>query len=227
MEKGKTYILLKNTHRFDLPAEFQHDDVRLSENLVEHFLREFTQENNVVFDPFAGYGTTLLVAEAMGRVPYGIEFDERRVQCTRSKLKHPENLIHGDSRNLASYDLPTFDFSITSPPYMGKCDKENPLTAYTTEGSGYAAYLRDIRNIYAQMKQVMKPDARVVIEVANLKLWDGLTTLAWDIAETVSQVLHFEGEVVVGWDTYGFGYDHSYCLVFSKPKRNDRKAVTF
>jgi len=210
MEKGKTYILLRNTHRFDLPAEFQHDDVRLSENLVEHFLREFTQENNVVFDPFAGYGTTLLVAEAMGRVPYGIEFDERRVQYTRSKLKHPENLIHGDSRQLASYDLPVFDFSITSPPYMGKCDKENPLTAYTTEGSGYAAYLCDIRNIYEQMKQMIKPDARVVIEVANLKLctlkvkwlWAGTrmdldTTIAtaWFFQSpsgTIGRRLHFD-----------------------------------
>lgn len=65
--------------------------------------------------------------------------------------------------------------------------------------------------------QMMKPNAHAVIEVANLKLWDGLTTLAWDIAKTVSQVLRFEGEFVVGWDTYGFGYDHSYCLVFAKP----------
>jgi DNA modification methylase len=213
----KTYMLLKKAHRFALPPEFQHYDVRYPESLVERFLREFTQAGDVVFDPFAGYGTTLLVAEEMGRVPLGIESDERRARYVRSRLRHPESLIHGDSRQLASYNLAAFDFSITSPPYMSQHDPENPLTACTAGGSGYAAYLQDLRNIYEQMGQIMKPGARAVIEVSNLKLWDGLTTLAWDVARAVSQVLHFEGEVIVGWDSYGYGYDHSYCLVFARP----------
>ncbi len=211
----KTFVQFKNTHKSELPDEFQHDDVRYSESLVRYFLQEFTQEGDVVFDPFAGYGTTLLVAEEMGRVPFGIEFDSRRVEYAQSRLEHPENLIHGDSRQLSSYDLPPFDFSITSPPYMGKRDRENPLTAYTSAGDGYAAYLQGIQNIYAQMKELMRPNARVVVEAANLKRWDGPTTLAWDIAEAVSQVLWFEGEIVIGWDRYGYGYDHSYGLVFA------------
>jgi SAM-dependent methyltransferase len=81
--------------------------------------------------------------------------------------------------------------------------------------------LQDIQNIYAQMKDLMKPGARVVIEAVNLKLWDGLTTLAWDVAKAVSQVLWFEGEIVIGWDRYGYGYDHSYCLVFTNPQGMD------
>ena len=217
----KTYALFKNTHRLELPAEFQHDDVRYSESLVRYLLEEFTQKGDVVFDPFAGYGTTLLVAEEMGRIPFGIEFDPQRAEYARSQLVHPENLIHGDSRQLLSYDLPPFDFSLTSPPYMGQRDRENPLTAYTTPSHGYPAYLQDIQNIYAQMKDLMKPGARVVIEAANLKLWDGLTTLAWDVAQAVSQVLWLEGEIVIGWDRYGYGYDHSYCLVFTNPQGMD------
>ena len=63
----------------------------------------------------------------------------------------------------------------------------------------------------------MKPHARVVIEVSNLKGSEGVTTLAWDVARAVSKVLHFEGEIVVAWDHYGYGYDHSYCLLFTKP----------
>jgi hypothetical protein len=27
--------------------------------------------------------------------------------------------------------------------------------------------------------------------------------------------MQFEGEVVVAWDRNTYGYDHSYCLVFS------------
>ena len=39
---------------------------------------------------------------------------------------------------------------------------------------------------------------------------------AWDMAEAVSQVLKFEGEIVVCWDEYGSGYEHSYCLLFTR-----------
>lgn len=212
----RTCIELENRNRFELPVEFQDDDVRYSESIVEYFLRKVTRENDVVFDPFAGFGTTLLVAEAMGRMPLGIEYDEERVKYIQSKLKQPDRIIHGDSRQLLSYDLPAFDFSITSPPYTSRHEIEDPFTAYTTNGDGYTSYLKDIRSIYEQMGQVMAFDARVVIEVANIKYGDSVTTLAWDIAKEISKVLHFEGEVVVSWDSYGYGYDHSYCLVFSK-----------
>ncbi len=58
----------------------------------------------------------------------------------------------------------------------------------------------------------------VVIEVANLKGPLGVTTLAWDIAAVVGQVLTFEGEIVIAWELgYGYGYDHSYCLIFRNP----------
>jgi len=212
----KTFVLLKQKRVFELPTGSDDAGVQSSRDLVQHFLREFTEEGDVVFDPFAGYGTTLLVAEEMGRAAYGIEFDRQRVEYVRALLKHPENLIHGDARRLTTYDLPPFDFSFTSPPYMGEHDRENPFTNYTSEGD-YSAYLQDLRSICYQMGQTMKAGARVVLEVSNLKLWDGLTTLAWDVAEAVSQVLRFEGEVVVGLDDYGFGYDHCYCLVFAQP----------
>jgi len=84
-------------------------------------------------------------------------------------------------------------------------------------GAGYAAYLQQIERIYADIRQLLKPEARVVLEVANLKDEHGITTLAWDVARAISNVLVFEGEVVIGWDSYGYGYDHSYCLVFRNP----------
>ena len=68
----------------------------------------------------------------------------------------------------------------------------------------------------------MKKDAHLVVEVSNLKSKE-VTTLAWDTAREVSKVFSFEGEVVIGWKgkdsyhlggDYGYGYDHSYCLIF-------------
>jgi DNA modification methylase len=214
----KTYLHLSNIKQTELPPEFRHDDVRFSEQFVAYFLQHFTRVGDVVFDPFAGFGTTLVVAEALGRIPFGIEFDQQRAHYIQARLQQPTHLIHGDSRHLSRYPLPAFDFSLTSPPYMNKDDPEDPFTAYTRPGRGYGGYLETIQQIYAQMRQLMKPEARLVIEVANLKSSGGVTTLAWDIAAAVGQVLTFEGEIVIEWEEpYGYGYDHSYCLVFHKP----------
>lgn len=75
-----------------------------------------------------------------------------------------------------------------------------------------------MKSIYRQVNARLKPSGHAVIEVSNLKHEDGsLTTLAWDIAREVSEVLRFVGEIVVTWENgYGYGYDHSYCLVFAK-----------
>jgi len=126
-------------------------------------------------------------------------------------------LLHGDSRRLSAYDLLHVDFSITSPPYMSRGDPENPFTNYSTPGAGYDAYLADLRDIYRQLGVLLTDSAMAVVEVSNLKGPDGVTTLAWDIARAIGEVLRFEGEVVVGWEpTYGYGYDHSYCLLFKR-----------
>jgi hypothetical protein len=98
---------------------------------------------------------------------------------------------------------------------MNKDDSEDPFTAYHLKGQGYTAYLRDIRIIYEQLRTHMKSTGTVVLEIANLKINGSVTTLAWDVAQEISRVMHFEGEVVICWDKYGYGYDHSYCLLYS------------
>ena len=214
----RTFFQLANKQATALPAAFQQEDVRYAPALVETFLAEYTRPGDVVFDPFAGFGTTLVVAEAMGRVPVGLEYDPERVRYIQGVLREPNAIRHGDARRLGEYALPPIDFSMTSPPYMAEGHTEDPLAAYSVAGAGYAAYLQGLHDIYAQLAQKLKPGARVVVEVANLKNEGNVTPLAWDVAHALSPVLHFEGEVVVGWDQYGYGYDHSYCLVFRKEK---------
>jgi DNA modification methylase len=216
----KTFITLDNTKLRELPESLQSDDNRYSESLVEYFLALYTKPGDIVLDMFVGLGTTLFVAEKMGRIPYGIEYDEKRYKYVRSHLVNKENLRHGDSRNLSTFNLPEIDFSMTSPPYMMKEHAKNALTAYTQPGT-YHGYLDELQAVFTQLKPLLKWDAHVVVEISNLR-GNGITTLAWDVERVLSRVLRFEGEVVIGWrgedegkGTYGHGYDHSYCLVFT------------
>jgi SAM-dependent methyltransferase len=213
----RSVIRLPNVHPEPLPPELAKDEVRFPPELVRVFLKEHTQPGDVVFDPFAGYGTTLRTAEQLGRVAHGIELDDGRLAYARERLLMPERLVHGDARLLLSYGLPTCDFCMTGIPFCTEDETTDPLTWYAAPGRGYAAYLDDLRGIFQQVADLLRPDGAVVIEVANLR-GPGcapVTTLAWDVAQSVGQVLRFEGEVIVDWEpTYGHGYDHSYCLVF-------------
>ena len=227
----KSYVILTHDKQREIPEEFKENDNRFPESLVEYILNRFTKKGDKVLDIFAGLGTTLFVAEEMDRIPFGIEFLETRYQYIAANLKHSGNIIHGDSRKIAEYDLPKCDLCFSSPTFMDKNGTKSPLSDYKTKSS-YQQYLHDLRKIYTDLKNVIKLDSYIIIDTANLKKNDHTTTLAFDIAREISQVLHFCGEIIIVWKertsktvdgrsevwrtagTFGYGYDHSYCLIF-------------
>ena len=215
VEPVQTWLQLPRGNKIELPLRFRHENVRCADSLVEFVVDKFTEKGQVVFDPFAGYGTTVLIAEEMGRLGYGIEFSKEKATYVQGLLEHPERFIHGDSRTLIEYDLPLIDLCLTSPPYTNRSDTENPFVDYRQKGFDYSSYLREMGNIFSQVAKKMNPSGHLVIEASNLKKNGDVTTLAWDIAREVSQSFRFEGEIVIGWDEYGYGYNHSYCLIFS------------
>lgn len=185
-------------------------DIRYTEEFVEMFLLEFTKKGDWVLDPFAGFGTTIFVGQKLGRNVIGIEYDAAQYGYVKGRVREPSRIILGNSLMLASYKLPKFDFSITSPPFMTIFDKEDPFSNYTKAGS-YSKYLKDIGRIYRQVKKVMKKDATVIIEVSNT-IAEGrpMTPLAWDIGRELSRIFFFEQEIIY-CSTEG---DHSHVLIF-------------
>ena len=222
----KTVLSLEYTHTGDLP-EGHTNEVRTPDPLVEHVLREYTDPGDDVLDIFAGYGTTLTVGERLGRTPWGVEYDAERAAYIRERLSEPENVRQGDARNLKSSWVPRCECCFTSPPFMERTDDRNPFRNYAGS-STYEAYLDDIETAFSRLDSVLAPGGHAVVDISNIKHNGQVTTLAWDVADRISNVFHFEGEVVVSWNDedesaderdgqFGYGYDHSYCLVFSKP----------
>jgi tRNA G10 N-methylase Trm11 len=198
--------------RLDRPRESA-DELCFAPELVEVFLEKYTQVGDVVFDPFAGFGTALVVAERMQRRPLGLEILPERAEFIRSQLSDSSAVLMADARRLHQLDLPRIDFSISSPPYMTKVNHpQNPLSGYQSLDGDYPSYLRELTRIYGALAKRLTPGARVVINAANLR--EGPTPLAWDIAGAVSKVLSFEREIVIDWDRPEAWFTNDYCLLF-------------
>lgn len=55
--------------------------------MLEEMVRQFTDPGETILDPFAGSGTTLLAAKAMGRKAIGIEIDPHWCDVTIARLE--------------------------------------------------------------------------------------------------------------------------------------------
>jgi DNA modification methylase len=195
------------------------DDDHFSEVLVRTVLEEFTAPGDRVLDPFAGFGTTLVVSEAMGRLAVGIELLPDRVAIIRSRIGAAATVIAGDARKLAEIDLEPFDLCLTSPPYMPREHHPwNPLTGYTTLDAQYDVYLAELAEVFAAVARLIRPGGHIAVNAANMRYQDAVTPLAWDIARVIAAVpgLDFRGETYLEWDEPPSWLQGDYCLVFRK-----------
>ncbi len=103
------------------------------EDLVELFVEQFTKENDNVFDPMSGTGSTQVAAIKAGRNGYGTELSDffaeiainrcfETISPTQKELfSEPLNqhflILNKDAREIKKEDFPTIDYLITSPPY--------------------------------------------------------------------------------------------------------------
>lgn len=210
------FITLPYRHERDVPAHLLGDD-KYTESLVRHFLEHYTKEGYKVFDPFAGHGTTLFVAEDMKREAYGIEASRDRHEWVAAQLENWMGLRHDDAFALDRHNFPKFDFVMTSPPYMPRHHKWNPLFAGDPAHAGYARYHKRMGGIFKKVAAAMKRNARLVVSVDNLQHGQYYTPLVHDTAHTLAPYFDLKHEVIIAWDTPPHDkYQHSHCLVFKK-----------
>ena len=195
------------------------DDIHFTEALAESVILHTTDPGDVVLDPFAGYGTTLVVAERLGRRAIGVELLAEHLEIARARAGDAARLIHGDARQLATLVDEAVDLVLTSPPYMPSVDHpENPLTGYTTHDGDYQTYLRELGSIFGQSAALLRPGGQLVVNVANVVAKDGrVTPLVSDISRAISEHLTLIGTTLLRWDEQPAGLADDYLLWFKKP----------
>lgn len=84
---GKEMVLPDNVMYMATESSNKNHSAAYPEGLPEWFIKLFTQEGDVVLDPFLGSGTTSRVANRLNRHSIGIELNEKYYKMTEELLK--------------------------------------------------------------------------------------------------------------------------------------------
>jgi DNA modification methylase len=124
---------------------------KFPESLIMEFINFFTKSAQVVFDPMAGTGSTLVAALRCGRHGYGIELNPDYAEIARKILFEEKQalgnvssdlryeLITGDATQIGElvnhFQIPPIDYVITSPPYWDMLHARGANTQKTRRSS--------------------------------------------------------------------------------------------
>ena len=157
----------------------------------------FTHKGELVLDPFAGIGSTLIAAKDTGRNAVGFDLKKEYIEVAKERLgqeKLNNNTkqieINDDAHNISDYlENETVSLCVTSPPYANMLNK--PKTNKSRRGDvrndkhylkvqqysndpkdlgtmNHEDYARSITEIYKGIIPLMKPKAHCVININDV-----------------------------------------------------------
>ena len=183
-------------------------DDRSPAELARLVLNAYSHPGDWVLDPFAGLGTGLITAQAMGRHCIGFEPNAARADWVRERLWPPNRIIQAQIEDLSAHELSRFALVYTSPPY--------PMVKLEDDPWG-PNYFEDMQAIFASIAEHVAPGGRIVVEVSNILTDDGFRPLVGQMGEAIGRVFRLEREVVrintSDWPA-GPGVQHSSLLIF-------------
>jgi DNA modification methylase len=148
------------------------------ETLVQEFIEFFTKQEQIVFDPMIGTGSTLVAALRSRRHSYGVELNPSYAEIARKSIAAERetlggtvtylsaHVVTGDSRKISSIisenSIPEIDYVITSPPYWDMLHARGAATQKNRRGDSnldvtYSNDINDLGNIrdYAEFLETL------------------------------------------------------------------------
>ena len=187
-------------------------------------LRDFSSEGDVVLDPFAGYGTTLVACALERRRGIGIEIDPARVRTIERRLAacgiagaDGQRIELGDAR-APPVDASSVALVLTSIPYWGHARATTPaVPGQLYAASRYDDYLALLDAAFAAVARALAPGGRAAILAENVTGDDGsFVPLAWDAGRVLGRHLVLRSERVIVYDGERRERAHEYVLVAEK-----------
>ena len=225
-----TWFLSTMDHH-ELPHGVRYPHIAAPENVVSRYIERYSRQGQLVFDPFAGYGSTLRVAQRLGRRAFGVEIDSERLEYASRHLEGDVQLVSGDSKRLKPSDLPDIHFCFTGLPFFASARLMN--VDIPCLGASYDEYLADLASIFDIVNQRLAPGGYVVTLTSNFQVGrsffhsgsaPGLFTQAWDTGKCIAKVIPLVAEEIwcisKGTGLSPFAGQHGYFLIFRKPQAN-------
>jgi DNA modification methylase len=197
------------------PAMFP---LQLAQRLIECFTAE---SDSLIFDPFAGVGTTVVAADRMNKVGIGVEISPDFVETAKTRLAQRElfaaqsrasRVYCDDASNLLQYVSPSsVDMVITSPPYWDILIQKRTADYKAIRHYGdaqrdlgkisdYEEFLDALTDIFRLVFQVLKPNKYCVVVVMDLRKKDKFFPLHADLARKLSGKVGFIFDDLIIWD---------------------------
>ena len=166
-------------------------------SLPAHFIQLLTHKGELVLDPFAGVGSTLIAAQDLGRNAVGFDLQQKYIDVCKKRLSQTrlediaQQIAIADSANKISEYLPedSIALSITSPPYpdfLTHKRKNKSIRGDLRENAHYdtiqqysndprdlghmthAKFKSQMTKIYKGILPLMKPNSHCIININDL-----------------------------------------------------------
>ena len=155
-----------------------------AEITVQYFITKYSSEGDLVFDPFAGCGTTVIEAKHLNRNSLGYEINAEGIKIVNEMLKQKllddsniktVNIVkRKDARTFTKEDIlrdikkEYTDFILTSPPYYNNLpysqDKEQLGLI-----NDYNKFLGELKIVWKNCFEVLKEDGFMCIVVGDCR----------------------------------------------------------
>lgn len=153
------------------------------------FVRAYSRPGETVFDPFCGFGTTLLAAALEGRAGLGMEIDAARAALARERLQR-----HGVHAPVVRGSLPQakiparIDLCLTSVPYFGCRWPGRTSTGQCYAAPDFDTYLMAMRAIFHAVREALPEDGYCIAMAENVRIDGRSLPVAWELARILDSL---------------------------------------
>jgi len=199
---------------------------KFPETLVQEFIEFFTKPGEMVLDPMAGTGSTLVAALRSHRNSLGIELNPKYIGIARQVLADETanlgaqtaglrtEIINFDASRIATSELPVIDYLFTSPPYWDMLHARGAKTQGIRRNSedldvfysddpddlgnihDYDTFIEKLVSIYINLKPCLRQKAYLTIVVKNIKKGGKIYPLAWDLGRELGKIYTLKDEKI-------------------------------
>ncbi|MBQ7924183.1 MAG: site-specific DNA-methyltransferase [Clostridia bacterium] len=215
--------------------------------LCKDLIKIFTKEDQMVLDPLAGVGGTLIGAALCNRNAIGIELNQKWIDIYE-EVCHLENLnrfpvLCGDAKEkLKEIESGSIDFLLTDVPYW-IMDQLTHTRSDTTERKSNLSkfndkdlqskdeWLSEMKSIFENARHTLKQNGYMAVFIGDMYRGKEYHFLSADLARTISEIPGYVLKSDIIWHDdskmlhiygYPFAYIpsliHQHILIFRKEK---------